>query len=410
MIKTATQAIRMNWLDAARIAAAFCIIAIHSTTDPGGQPFPDAQAGERLFTVLFRTTAELASTEYFIMVSLFLLAFKMERKPAGYQATMKLQARRLLVPFAFWTVFYAFFKLFKAYQFGYADSVLNGLMNPLTWVEYFLLGSSQYHMHFLPTLFALILFHPLYKLAGRYPLLGLTLIPLLFMRDYLAVWLWGNVANHEVLEYLARLVKILSYVGYGMAAYALFGLWKTKLDRETSLRVMGFAVFALSLFFMIKLIQAEQIIESGDFGLRKGAFYYAHYLIPVLSLTIFMSSQHFNWPDKLSDWSKYTFAMYLVHPAVIDIFDVLVRSVEFQPYQYTVLKYAVAAGASLSVAILLGKIPLLAWTVGLGPLPFIAKKTQTKVKTKTVKDTKAGTPGVLDLTDLSDLSDSRAAR
>ncbi|MEZ5535953.1 MAG: acyltransferase [Thiolinea sp.] len=364
----------MNWLDAARIAAAFCIIAIHSTTDLSGQPFPDVQAGERLFTVLFRTTAELASTEYFILVSLFLLAFKLDRKPAGYSATMKLQARRLLVPFAFWTLFYAFFKLFKAYHFGYLDSLLADLTNPFTWLDYFLLGSAQYHMHFLPTLFALILFHPLYKLASQYPLLGFVLLPLLFLRDYLAGWLWGNVADRDVLEYLARVVKVFSYVGYGMAAYALFGWWKIRLDRETSMRIMGFALFALCLLFMVKLIQATGIIQSGDCGIRRGIFYYAHYLIPVLSLTMFMSSQHFNWPDKLSDWSKYTFAMYLVHPAVIDSFDVLVKDVPLATYKYTAAKYLVVAATSLALALLLSRISLLAWTIGLGPLPFTGKK------------------------------------
>jgi len=398
MINTAVKAIRMNWLDAARIAAAFCIIAIHSTTDSWGRPFPDVQSGERLFTVLFRTTAELVSTEYFILVSLFLLAFKLERKPLGYRDTMKLQARRLLVPFAFWTVFYALFQLFKAYQFDYQDSVMALLMNPATWVDYFLLGSSQYHMHFLPTLFALILFHPLYKLASRYPLLGLTVIPLLFLRDYLDSWLWGHVANQEVLEYLIRMVKILSYVGYGMAAYALFGWWKTQLDRETSMRIMGFAIFALILCFMIKLIQAEQIIHTGDFGVRKGAFYYVHYLVPVLSLSIFMSSQHFNWPDKLSLWSKYTFGMYLVHPAIIDIYDALVMGIDLQIYQYTVFKYLFAASLSLGAAVLIGKIPFMAWTVGLGPLPFSSKKSVTKT-INNPENSGASTPAVLDLSD-----------
>lgn len=382
--------IRMNWLDAARIAAAFCIIAIHSTTDPQGKAFPFAQEGERLFTVLFRTTAELASTEYFILVSLFLLAFKMERKPAGFGSTMKLQARRLLVPFVFWTVFYAFFKLFKATQFGYADHILAGLLNPLTWLDYFVLGTSQYHMHFLPTLFILILFHPLYRLAVRYPILGLSLIPLIFMRDFFAGWLWANIGNHDVLEYLARAVKILCYVGYGMAASALFGWWKTQMDRDLSSKVFAFTGFALTMLFMIKLIQATEIIQSGDFGLRTGAFYYAHYLIPVCSLLMFMSSQHFNWPDKLSLWSKYTFAMYLVHPAVIDTFDVLMRSLEIAPWQYTTCKYLFAASGSLVIALLLGKIASLAWTVGLGPLPFSAA--YKKLYGKTVIDTDTDKP------------------
>ncbi len=364
--------LRMNWLDAARIAAAFCIIAIHSTTDPQGKPFPFAHEGERLFTVLFRTTAELASTEYFILVSLFLLAFKMERKPASFGATMRLQARRLLVPFVFWTLFYAFFKLLKASQFGYIETATAALFNPLNWLDYFVLGTSQYHMHFLPTLFILILFYPLYKLAAKYPVLGLALIPLLFMRDFLAGWLWANVANYDVLEYLARAVKILCYVGYGMAAYALFGWWKSQVDRELSLRVFAFTGFVLSLMFMVKLIQATTIIQSGDFGLRSGAFYYAHYLIPVCSLLLFMSSQHFRWPDKLSLWSKYTFAMYLVHPAVIDVFDILTHSIELPVWQYTLGKYSFAASGSLALAWLLGRIMPLAWSVGLGPLPFSA--------------------------------------
>lgn len=382
MINNLTQSVRMNWLDGARIAAAFFIIAHHTTTDSQGKPFPDVQEGERLFSVLFRTTSELASTEFFILVSLFLLAFKLDRKPSGYIDTMKLQARRLLVPFVAWTFFYAFFKLFKASQFGYVDSILEGMMNPLTWLDYFLLGSSQYHMHFLPTLFALILFHPLYKLAARYPALGLVLIPLVFMRDFFGGWLWTNVGNYDVLEYLARVSKILCYVGYGMAAYALFGLWKTKIDRETSGRIFGFALFALAMLFLIKLIQAVTIVKTGEFGLRTGAFYYAHYMIPVLSLTLFMSSQHFNWPDKLSLWSKYTFAIYLVHPAIIDTFDILVRNVELQPYQYTALKFCIVAGASLGAAILISRISLLAWTIGLGPLPFTSGKKSSKQDNK----------------------------
>ncbi|MGB0845371.1 MAG: acyltransferase family protein [Thiolinea sp.] len=364
--------IRMNWLDAARIAAAFCIIAIHSTTDVRGLPFPDAQAGERIFTVLFRTTAELASTEYFFLISLFLLAFKLERKPAGFSATMKVQARRLLVPFAVWTVFYAFFHFFKAYKFNYVDSVAESLLNPSIWADYFILGTAQYHMHFLPTLFILILFHPLYKLAAKFPILGLSLIPMIFLRNYFDGWLWGNAGDSAALEYLLQVVKILCYVGYGMAAYAMFGLWKTQIDADTSAKIFGFALFSIVLLLLVKLIQASGIIDTGDFGVRKGINYYAHYLIPVFSLTLFMSSQYFNWPDKLSLWSKYTFAMYLVHPAVIDVFDVLIYDTKLPIYQYTTLKFFTAASGSLGLAVLISKISWLAWTIGLGPLPFTA--------------------------------------
>jgi len=81
-------ATRMNWLDASRLAAAFSIIGIHTTTDSQGKAFAEYEVSERIFPVLMRTVSELASTEFFILVSLFLLAFKLERKPMTYFATM----------------------------------------------------------------------------------------------------------------------------------------------------------------------------------------------------------------------------------------------------------------------------------------------------------------------------------
>ena len=51
---------RMNWLDIARLSAAFSIIGIHTTTDPQGKAFVDYEVSERIFPVLMRTTSELA--------------------------------------------------------------------------------------------------------------------------------------------------------------------------------------------------------------------------------------------------------------------------------------------------------------------------------------------------------------
>lgn len=180
---------RMNWLDISRLAAAFSIIGIHTTTDPKGKAFIDYDISERVFPVLMRTTAELASTEFFILVSLFLLAFKLERKPMPYGATMKLQMRRLLVPFVFWTFFYAFFVLIKANAFGYLDPMLEKLTQPETWASYFLLGKSQYHMHFIPTIFLIFLFHPVFKLALKAPILGLLVVPFLAFNLSMSTWI-----------------------------------------------------------------------------------------------------------------------------------------------------------------------------------------------------------------------------
>ena len=363
-------AVRMNWLDIARLSAAFSIIGIHTTTDSLGKAFVNYEIPERIFPVLMRTTAELASTEFFILLSLFLLAFKLERRPMPFIATMKQQVRRLLVPFAFWTVFYAFFVLIKANAFGYLDPVLARLTSPTIWLDYFLLGKSQYHMHFIPTIFLIFLFHPIFKLALKMPLLGLLVVPFLVFNLTMSSWVWGNITDRSTLEYLVRIIKVLGYVGYGFAAYSILGLWQKNLDKETSKKIFSFGLLIIALLFIIKLTHAAQSIEVGSYVPKLGSVYYAHGLLPICLLLIFLGTQHFNWPERMSNWSKFTFGTYLIHPAVIDIFDILMVNNSLAPYQLVTFKYAVTLSLVLLISVMISKIPLLAWTIGLGPLPF----------------------------------------
>lgn len=362
--------VRMNWLDAARLSAAFSIIGIHSTSDRLGRAFGEYEVHERIFPVLMRTVTELASTEFFVLVSLFLLAFKLEKRPMPYGETMKLQAKRLLIPFVVWTVFYAFFVLIKANAFGYYDSKLAVLSDPSIWLNYFLLGTAQYHMHFLPTIFLILLFHPVFKLALKQPILGLLIIPFLAFNLLMSTWVWGNVADRTTIDYLARFVKVLSYLGYGFAAYSLLGLWQKKFDAEVSKTIMLFALLIVAMLFIIKLTYAEASIQTGIYMPRVDMIYYAHALLPIFLMLVFFGSQHFNWPDKVSVWSKYTFGTYLMHPAIIDMIDIFMKGNQLAPYQYVLLKYALTLSITLSLAILISRIPWFAWTIGLGPIPF----------------------------------------
>lgn len=368
---------RMNWLDIARLSAAFSIIGIHTTTDTQGKAFFDYEITERIFPVLMRTVSELASTEFFILLSLFLLAFKLERRPMPYLATMKQQVRRLLVPFAFWTVFYAFFVLIKANAFGYFDPMLAKLASSKTWLDYFLLGKSQYHMHFIPTIFLIFLFHPIFKLALKAPILGLLVVPFLIFNITMSTWLWGNITDRTTLEYSVRAIKVLSYIGYGFAAYSILGLWQSKLDKELSKQLLLFALVLISLLFIIKLTHAAQSIEVGSYIPKVGMIYYAHGLLPICLILIFLGSQHFHWPDKVSNWSKFTFGTYLIHPAVIDVIDILIKNNDLAPYQLVIFKYSATLSIVLLISVLISKIPLIAWTIGLGPLPF--EKSETKL-------------------------------
>ncbi|MEM7257858.1 MAG: acyltransferase [Pseudomonadota bacterium] len=364
---------RMYWLDGARLAAAFCIVALHSSADHQGQAFAQALPGERVFPVMLRTVSEIASTEYFILVSLFLLAVRMSRKELSYVDNVKQQMRRLLVPFLVWTVFYAFFRLYKAHYLGYTDTMWAEITQWQSWVYYFTLGWSNYHMHFLPTLFVLVLFYPIYRLAIKAPVIGLAIIPLIYLNSVFGGFIWRTFDDIMVIESWMRVAKLLTYTGYGFVAYALYGLWLSGLDKKTTNSLFGFALLSLVIGFCIKMVHATEVIQTGNFGIRHGAVYMGHFLFPCFMILAFMGSHYFRWPEKLSQWSKYSFGMYLLHPAFLYLLEVALHDQKLTPTMLVLLKFSFAATMSLCTSVAIGRIPWLAWTIGLGKIPLIEK-------------------------------------
>lgn len=368
----------MYWLDGARLAAAFCIIALHSSADHLGQAFGDTLPAERVFPVMLRTVSEVASTEYFILVSLFLLAVRMSRRELSYTENIKQQLRRLLIPFVAWSIFYAFFRLYKAHYFGYTGNLWVEITQWQSWALYLTLGTSNYHMHFLPTLFVLVMFYPIYRAAIKAPIIGLSVIPLIYLNSVFGVFIWSVFDDVVVIESWMRVAKLLTYTGYGFVAYALYGIWLSGLDRFNTNSLFGFALLALLVGFTIKLIHAAEVIQTGDFGVRRGAVYMGHFLFPCLMILAFMSSQQFKWPKKLSHWSRYSFGMYLMHPAFLYLLEVALHNNDLAPTTLVLAKFSFAATMSLCTSVAISRVPWLAWTIGLGKIPFI-EKNATKV-------------------------------
>ena len=206
---------RLLWLDVLRVISGLSVVFVHATTDLRGKPFPDATELERLGPMLIRAVSYIARTELFLIISILLLVLSLDRRPRGYFETLKDYGQRLLIPFAFWVVFYAFFRLVKAYALGYEDAIWAQLSDPAIWAQYFILGKVQYHMHFLPTLFALMLFFPLFLKAIHMPICGLMIFLCLTAKEHVDVLLWSEFRDWAGFEYLMRLVKVLTYTANG---------------------------------------------------------------------------------------------------------------------------------------------------------------------------------------------------
>ena len=359
---------RLIWLDALRLTAGVSMVALHATADPGGQPWADFAPNERIVPIVIRTIVYTARTELFLVISLFLLLMALDRRPRSYATTIGEQARRLLLPYAFWTLFYAFYNLTKAQAFGYLPAIRADLADPGIWAEYLLLGSVKYHMHFLPTLFGLVLAYPLYRMAVRHPALGGLVLVGLVAKHELDGTVFSTFWGTDALPWLVRGVKIVTYAGYGMVAGAALGIWKRQAGQLSQwLPVIGYVAALLVLF---KVIAAVMTVQTGawPFGYLPG--YWADFLMPVMLFAAAMCLANRRWPDWIARVAPYSFGIYLCHPIFLDLLEIAMQGRGMGPSEQVLTKIVLAIPATTLLVLALSRLPLLAWTVGLGPLPF----------------------------------------
>lgn len=365
---------RLVWFDANRVFAAFGVVLIHSSTDFSGTAFDNAEQSARIIPVLLRSIGEFSGSEMFFVFALFLMAMRVDKKMPSYRRAIAQQAQRLLVPFAFWVVFYAFFRLLKAETFHYGPYIWDQLSQAQNWVGYFVLGNSQYHMHFLPTLFALFLFYPVMRSATRYPILGFSLVVTIGVMNNLQGVLWGLEIDSTLREYLIRALKVLGYVGYGMAAFAIYGLWNDGIPRGESrlLRRCGF--YFMTLAYLATLPFFYEAYQTGSWGVRSGWDFYGHFLMPIFVFCVFIGGQFLHWSARWTTLAAFSFGVYLVHPLVIDLFDIAIYtsglSEGMAPWLIVVVRFGVALPASFALSYGVSRFKPLAWTIGLGPNPL----------------------------------------
>lgn len=364
---------RQTWIDALRLLAGLSMVGLHATADANGQPFPDADTAERIAPLLLRAVLYTARTELFLMISIFLLLQSLDLRARPYPVVIREQARRLLVPFVFWTVFYALYSLIKADAFGYLAGALERTLSPWSWVGFLTLGSVKYHMHFIPTLFGLVLIYPLYRVAHAQPLAGLAIIACLLIKRELDGFLYPNFWGTDALPYLVRATKILTYAGYGLAAASLLGIWQRTEPRQRQ-QWVGLLVLLGGLLFLIKLISSYQTIQTGKWAFDYTPGYWADFLMPAVLMATCMCLAHKRWPGVLSRLARYSFGIYLCHPIFLDMAEIALAGQALTPIQLILCKIAWTLPMTCLFVWALSRIPPLAWTIGLGPLPRLRRQ------------------------------------
>lgn len=364
---------RIVWLDGLRLIAGVSMVGLHASSDITGQPFPDFSIWERTWPVLFRSVMYLARTELFLIISLFLLFMSIYNRPRGYRSVILEQSKRLLRPFLFWVVFYAFYRLIKASFFGYEDVIWAQLVNPVDWLGYILLGDVQYHMHFLPTLFGLLIFFPVCMVAIERPWIGVIVLLCLFAKREVDIWVWAHAADLPAQDYLVRVVKIMTYLGYGYVAAAAFGIYKNMGHDRGISEYFKFILFVGLMLYSLKLVYSFRVIEYGNWQFNFGPGYWADFLMPVVLFFLFMSSCTIAKYDWLSRAAPYSFGIYLVHPIFLDMAEIALWNTSLSPIVFVSLKVIWAIVMSCGFVMILKKSKLLGWTVGLRSFPKLSE-------------------------------------
>ena len=360
---------RMVWIDGLRLIAGVSMVGLHASSDVNGQPFPGFENLERVVPVLFRSIMYLARTELFLIISLFLLFMSLDNRPRGYCSVILEQSKRLMRPCLFWVVFYAFYRLIKASYFGYEDAIWAQLINPIDWLGFVTLGDVQYHMHFLPTLFGMVLLYPVCLIAIEKPWIGLVILLCLFTKREVDVWLWSHVKIIPAHDYFIRLVKILTYMGYGFVAASAYGIFKKTACIKDISQFFKPILFVGGVLYLLKLVYSFRVIEYGNWQFGYAPGYWADFLMPVVLFFLFMSSQNISRFAWLSRLAPYSFGIYLVHPIFLDIAEIALWDVTITPMVFVLLKVSWAVSMSCIFVLVLSKIPWLGWTIGLGAFP-----------------------------------------
>ncbi|CUJ14184.1 acyltransferase family protein [Cognatishimia activa] len=359
---------RMVWLDGLRLIAGLSMVGLHCTADSSGLPWVAYEPEERIGPLFLRAVFYTARTELFLLISVFLLLLSMERRPRFFGETMREQARRLLIPFVFWTFFYAVFNVIKAETFGYGSAYSLALFESKTWLGFFLLGDVKYHMHFLPTSFALLVFYPLFGIAKQRPWLGLLILVCLFLRKEIDTFIYRNFWGHESLPYLIRAVKVATYTGYGFTAAALLGIWERRRTADLSKYRAPMMIAGLCLF-AFKLRATGTAISTGVWPYADLLGYWADFLMPVILFVTLMAFSEKHFPAVLSRGARYSFGIYLSHPIFVDFAEILLKDADLNPLMQVFVKIGLAVPLSVILVILVARWPAAAWTIGLGRVP-----------------------------------------
>lgn len=357
---------RLRWVDAAKGIGILGVIAIHVTADSAGLPYAAYPYADRLPAAMLRAVATALNYPLFLVASFFLLGLGLSTREDRYSEVIGSRLRRLVPPFLLWSLAYLLIRNLKAFFFNYHEAYVAELLNASSWLRYAILGEAQYHLHFLALLVSLTLMYPAFRPALRHPALGLLLFATVAVWPQFDAWIYGNVADLTMRPYLLRLSKLLAYTGYGLLGFGMAGVWRSGFGIRARLALLCAAVVGASSLTLL-VLQAREVATAGEWLNPNFITHLARCLLPAAVFVAMAASAGVPWPQWLTQLGALSFAMYLIHPAVLDVIEIAERGVRLSPLLTIALNFVIVTLTSLLLVSAARRTRAGRWALALPP-------------------------------------------
>jgi peptidoglycan/LPS O-acetylase OafA/YrhL len=137
-------------------------------------------------------------------------------------------------------------------------------------------------------------------------------------------------------------------------------------DATVGRQIFRTSLLLLVVLFIVKLAYAHKIVTTGTWAFTYTPGFWADYLAPPVLFLAVMSMRHAAWPALFSRLARYSFGIYLVHPVVMDLVEIIITPWGLHPWQMVFVKFSLALSGTLALVLAISCLPFLAWTIGLG--------------------------------------------